>query len=269
MDKPKLDFNNFLNELDKREELTEFNPYEYTQQYSIDDEDALNFTYEFISFYTIDYLSQLLKNDNWGNKLDGYKRYLLNRITTTCNNLNKAQYLTVLANCFKSSVDEAWNCLKVVFSEYVVKGESLFTTRRLFDNLSYVGLPIKKHRDDLYKYISDTIIRTDISDESKMFILGWVASSNKFHYQLSKIDGIFEVCLSLVSKIIEPQKRKHIIELALQIREKLKDEDKKKYADKRKELYELLADNEYSFILRIPDDIRSPFPVISVHTVDG
>lgn len=252
MDKPKLDFNNFLNELDSREELTEFNPYEYTQQYSIDDEDAQNFTYEYISFYTIDYLCQLLKNDNWGNKLDGYKRYLLNRVTTTCSNLNKAQYLTVLANCFKSSVDEAWNCLKVVFSEYVVKGKSLFTTKRLFDNLSYVGLPNKKHRDALYKYISDTIIRTDISDESKMFILGWVASSNRFHYQISKIDGIFEECLSLVSKIIDPQKRKHIIELALQIREKLKDEDKKKYAAKRKELYELLADNEYSFIL--PDD---------------
>lgn len=112
----------------------------------------------------------------------------------------------------------------------------------------------------MYKYISDTIIRTDISDESKMFILGWVTTSNKFHYQLSKIEGIFEVCLSLVSKIIEPQKRKHIIELALQIREKLKDEDKKKYATKRKELYELLADNEYSFILQDdPNNSAIPF----------
>ena len=92
-----------------------------------------------------------------------------------------------------------------------------------------------------------------------MHILGWVASFNKFHYQLTKISGIFEISLSLVSKITEPHKRKRIIEIALQIREKLKDDDKKKYAAKRKELYELLADNEYSFILpEEPNNLAVP-----------
>lgn len=252
MEKAKLDFNTFLHELDSREELTEFNAYEYSRKYHIDDNDARKFTYECISFYTIDYLCLLLKNDSWVNIKDDYKIHLLNRVTMTCSNLNKAQYLTILAKCFKSSVDEAWACLKVVFNEYLLKDKSLYTTKRLFENLTYVALANKKNRNEFYKFISDTLIRTDISDANLVYILGWVASSNKFHYQLTKIDGIFDVCLSLVSKIIEPHKRKRIIELALQIREKLKDDDKKKYATKRKELYEYLADNEYSFIL--PDD---------------
>lgn len=252
MEKPIFDFSGFLHELDSTEELVEFNVWDYTDKFVIDDNTAQYLTYEYISFYTIDYLCQILENDNWANIKDAYKIYLLNRVSTTCSNLNRAQYLTILAKCFKSNVDDAWRCLKDVFSDYLLKDKYLYTTKRLFDNLSYVGLPNKKYRDELYKFISDTLIRTDISDANLMHILGWVASSNKFHYQLTKISGIFEISLSLVSKITEPHKRKRIIELALQIREKLKDDDKKKYAAKRKELYEFLADNEYSFIL--PDD---------------
>jgi len=185
-------------------------------------------------------------------KKDDYKVYLLKRISTTCSNLNKAQYLTILAKCFKSNVDEAWESLKLVFNEYLLKDKFFSTTKRLFDNLSYVGFSNKKYRDELYKFISAILSKSDISDENLMFLLGWLSSTNKFTYQLTKIDGIFEVSLSLVSKTNEPKKRKHVIELALQIREKLNDEDKKKYAANRKELYELLADNEYAFIL--PDD---------------
>lgn len=247
--KEKLDFNTFLHELDSREELSEFNVSEYTNKYTIDESDAQNFSYEYVSFYPIDYLEQILENNNWINNKDDYKVYLLNRVSTTCSNLNKAQYLTILANCYKSNIDEAWECLKVVFYEYLRKDKFHSSTKRLFDNLSAVGFPNKKYRDQLYKYISETIIRNNISDATLMFLLGWLYSSSKYQYQFTKIKGIFEVCLSLVSKTKEPQKRKHIIELALQIREKLNDEDKKKYAAKRKELYELLADNEYSFIL--------------------
>lgn len=259
MEKPIFDFSGFLHELDSTEELVEFNVWDYTDKYVIDDNTAQYLTYEYISFYTIDYLCQILENDNWANKKDAYKIYLLNRVSTTCNNLNKAQYLTILASCFKSNVDDAWRCLKDVFSDYLLKDKYLYTTKRLFDNLSNVGLPNKKYRDELYKFISDTLIRTDISDANLMHILGWVASSNKFHYQLTKISGIFEISLSLVSKITEPHKRKRIIEIALQIREKLKDDDKQKYAAKRKELYELLADNEYSFILpEEPNNLAVP-----------
>lgn len=249
MGKQKLDFNIFLRELDSREELDEFNVYEYINKYTVEDRYAQNLTYECISFYSINYIDKLLRNDNWVNKKNDYKIYLFKRVAATLSNLNKAQYLTILARCFKSNVDDAWRCLKDVFSDYLLKNKYLYTTKRLFDNLSYVGLPNKKYRDELYKFISDTLIRTDISDANLMHILGWLASSNKFHYQLTKISGIFEISLSLVSKITEPHKRKHIIEIALQIREKLKDDDKKKYAATRKELYELLADNEYSFIL--------------------
>lgn len=255
MEKPIFDFSGFLHELDSTEELVEFNVWDYTDKYVIDDKTAQYLTYEYISFYTIDYLCRILENDNWANKKDAYKIYLLNRVSTTCSNLNKAQYLTVLARCFKSNVDVAWRCLKDVFSDYLLKDKYLYTTKRLFDNLSYVGLPNKKYKDELYKFISDTLKRSDISDANLMRLIGWVASSNKFHYQISKISGVFEVCLTLVSKINEPLKRKHIIELALQIREKLKDEDKQKYAAKRKELYELLADNEYSFLL--PEDPKN------------
>jgi len=257
--KQKLDFIIFLRELDSREELDEFNVYEYINKYTVEDRDAQNLTYECISFYSINYIDKLLRNDNWVNKKNGYKTYLLKRIAATLSNLNKAQYLTILAKCFKSNVDDAWRCLKDVFSDYLLKDKYLYTTKRLFDNLSYVGLPNKKYRDELYKFISDTLIRTDISDANLMHILGWVASSNKFHYQLTKISGIFEISLSLVSKITEPHKRKRIIEIALQIREKLKDDDKKKYAAKRKELYELLADNEYFFILpEEPNNLTVP-----------
>ena len=259
MEKPIFDFSGFLHELDSTEELVEFNVWDYTDKYVIDDNTAQYLTYESISFYTIDYLCQILENDNWANKKDAYKIYLLNRVSTTCSNLNKAQYLTILARCFKSNVDDAWRCLKDVFSNHLLKDKYLYTTKRLFDNLSYVGLPNKKYRDELYKFISDTLIRTDISHANLMHILGWVASFNKFHYQLTKISGIFEISLSLVSKITEPHKRKRIIEIALQIREKLKDDDKKKYAAKRKELYELLADNEYSFILpEEPNNLAVP-----------
>lgn len=252
MEKPILDFNAFLQELDSTEELVEFNVWDYIDKFTIDEKTAQHLTYEHISFFTIDYLCKILENDNWANKKDAYKIYLFNRASTTCSNLNKAQYLTILARCFNSNVEDAWRCLKDVFTAYLSKDKFSSTNKRLFDNLSFVGLSNKKYRDELYKFVSNALIRTDISDANRMCLLGWVASSNKFHYQLSKIGGIFDVCLSLVSIINEPYKRKHIIELALQIREKLNDEDKKKYAANRKELYELLADNEYSFIL--PDD---------------
>ena len=252
MREQKLDIKTFLHELDSRKELDEFNIAEYVNKYTVEDKDAQSLKYEYISFYLINHLDKLLRNDNWVQKKDDYKKYLLKRVATTCSNLNKAQYLTILAKCFKSNVDEAWESLKIVFNEYLLKDKFLSTTKRLLDNLSYVGFSNKTYRDELYKFISAILSKSDISDENLMFLLGWLSSTNKFTYQLTKIDGIFEACLSLVSKINEPQKRKHIIELALQIREKLNDEDKKKYAANRKELYELLADNEYAFIL--PDD---------------
>lgn len=252
MEKEKFDFNTFLQELDSREELVEFNPSDYISKYSIDEVDAQNLTYEYISFSPIDYLIQLLNGDNWAVKKEEYKIYLLNRVATTCSNLNKSQYLTILAKCFKTNVDDAWRCLKTVFSEYLLKKKYHGTTKILLEHLSSVGIPNKKYRDELYKFISAILSQTDISDENLMFLLGWLSSTNKFKYQLTKIDGIFEVCLSLVSKTKEPPKRKHIIELSLKIREKLSNDDRTKYAANKNELYELLADNEYSFIL--PDD---------------
>lgn len=252
MEKEKLDFNTFLHELDSREELDEFNVFEYVNKYTIDDKDAQSLTYEYISFYSINSLDKLLENDNWVNKKNDYKIYLLKRVATGCSNLNKSQYLTILAKCFKSNVDEAWESLKVVFNEYLLRDKFLSTTKRLLDNLSYVGFSNKKYRDELYKFISAIISQINISDENLMFLLGWLSTSNKFKYQLTKIDGIFEISLSLVSKTKEPQKRKHIIELSLQILKKLSNDDRKKYATNKNELYELLADNEYSFIL--PDD---------------
>lgn len=252
MEKDKLDFNAFLHDLDSRKELEEFNVSEYFDRYSIEDTDAQNLTYEYISFYSINYLDKLLRKDIWEHKKDDYKVYLLKRIATTCSNLNKAQYLTILAKCFQSNVDEAWESIEVVLNEYFLKDNFISTTKRLFDNLSYIGFSNKKYRDKLYKFISATISRTNIPDGKLTFLLGWLSSTHKFQYQLTKIGEIFETCLSLVSKTNDPRKRKHIIEIALQIREKLNDDDKKKYADKRKELFELLADNEYSFIL--PDD---------------
>lgn len=250
MEKERLNFNTILEKLDSREELDRFNASGYVNKYVIENDDAQNLTYEYVSFYSIDYLEQILGNDQWSNKKDSYKTYLLNRVATTCSDLNKAQYLTILAKCFRSNVEEAWKSLKVVFFKYLLKDKYQSTTKRLFDNLSYIGLPNKKYKDGLYKFISNTLVRTDISDANLILLLGWLTSSNRYKYQLTKIDGIFNVCLSLVSKSSEPQMRKHIIKLGLQILEKLTDEDKKKYAPKRKELYELLADNEYSFILQ-------------------
>lgn len=250
MEKERLIFNTFLNELDSRDELDEFNAYEYVNKYTIEEDDAQNLTFEYVSFYSIDYLEQILKNDNWVNKKNDYKTYLLNRVATTCSDINKAQYLTILAKCFRSNVEEAWESLKVVFLEYILKDNFQRTTKQLFDNLSYVGLSNKKYKDGLYKFISNTLIRADISDANIILLLGWIISSNKFKYQLTKIDRMFVVSLSLLSKTSEPQRRKHIIKLALKIWEKLTDEEKRKSTAKRKELYELLADNEYSFILQ-------------------
>ena len=48
MAKPVLNYNTFLNELDSREDLKQFNILDYT----IEDKDAQNLTYEFISFGT-------------------------------------------------------------------------------------------------------------------------------------------------------------------------------------------------------------------------
>ena len=250
MEKERLIFNTFLNELDSRDELDEFNAYEYVNKYTIEEEDAQNLTFEYVSFYPIDYLERVLRNDNWVNKKTDYKTYLLNRVATTCSDINKAQYLTILAKCFRSNVVEAWESLKIVFLEYILKDNFQRTTKQLFDNLSYIGLSNKKYKDELYKFISNTLIRTDISDANIILLLCWVISSNKFKYHITKIDRMFEVCLSLLSKTSEPQRRKHIIKLALKIWEKLTDEEKRKSTAKRKELYELLADNEYSFILQ-------------------
>ena len=226
--------------------------FRYINKYTVEDRDAQNLTYECISFHSIDYICQLLENENRANKKDDYKIYLLCRVSTTCSNLNKAQYLTILAKCFNSNIDDAWRCLKEIFTEYLLKDKYISTYKRLFDNLSYVGFLNKKNRDELHKFITDILNRADVSDSNRLLLLGWLYSSNKFQYRFTKINGVFDMCLSLVSKSKEPQKRKHILKLAIQIREKLNDEDKKKYAAKRKELYELLADNEYSFIL--PDD---------------
>ena len=68
MEKERLKFNTFLNELDSRDELVEFNAYEYVNKYTIEEEDAQNLTFEYVSFYSIDYLEQILRNDNWVNK---------------------------------------------------------------------------------------------------------------------------------------------------------------------------------------------------------
>ncbi|MBD5184242.1 MAG: DUF4209 domain-containing protein [Bacteroidales bacterium] len=252
MEKERLNFNTFLDGLDSRDELDGFNASMYVNKYVIEGVDAKNLTYEYVSFYTIDYLEQILRNDHWANKKDDYKTYLLNRIDTTSSDLNKAQYLTILAKCFRSNVEEAWESLKVVFLEYILKDRFQRTTKRLFDNLSYVGLSNKKYKEGLYEFISNILVRTDISDANLISILGWLTSTNKFKYQLTKIDRMFEVSLSLLSKTSEPQRRKHIIKLALKVWEKQTDEEKRKSTAKRKELYELLADNEYSFIL--PDD---------------
>lgn len=252
MEKEQFDFNPFLQELDSREELVEFNPSDYISKYSIDEIDVQHLTYEYISFSPIDYLIQLLNGDDWVVKKEEYKIYLLNRFATTCSNLNKSQYLTILAKCFKTNVDDAWRCLKTVFSEYLLKNKYYGTTKILLEHLSSIGLSNKKYRDEFYNFLTGCINCTDISDKNLIFLLGWLTSTYKFQYQLTKINNIFEVCISLVAKTNEPQLRKHIIELALQVREKLTDEDKQKYAIKRKELYEQLADNEYSFIL--PDD---------------
>lgn len=116
MEKDKLDFNAFLHDLDSRKELEEFNVSEYFDRYSIEDTDAQNLTYEYISFYSINYLDKLLRKDIWEHKKDDYKVYLLKRIATTCSNLNKAQYLTILAKCLQSNVDEAWESIEVVIS---------------------------------------------------------------------------------------------------------------------------------------------------------
>lgn len=250
MEKEKLNFNTFLKELDSREELYVFNASEYVNKYTVEEDATQNLTYEHVSFYAIDYLEQILGNDHWANKKGDYKTYLLNRIATTSSDLNKTQYLTILAKCFRSNLDEAWESLKVVFSEYLSKDKFYNTTKQLFDHLSSIGLQNKKYRGELYNFLSGIMIRSDISDGTLIYLLGWLTSSNKFQYQFTKINNIFDICLSLVSKSNEPQKRKHVIELALQILEKLTDKDKKKYAIKRKELYELLADNEYSFILQ-------------------
>lgn len=260
MEKQKLDFKIFLHELDSRNELAEFNPSEYVGKYTIDENDAQKLTYEYVSFLSVDYLEKILGNEFWANQKEDYKKYLLKRVTSTGSNLNKSQYLAILAKCFKSNIDDAWRCLKVVFSEYILKDKFHGTTKRLLDHLSSVGLLNKKYRGELYEFLSEIIIRPNISDANLIFLLGWLTSSHKFHYQLTKINNIFEVCISLVAKANEPQLRKHIIELALQIRERLTDEDKKKYAAKRKELYEQLADNEYSFIL-LDDPNNAAVPI--------
>ena len=63
MEKPIFDFSGFLHELDSTEELVEFNVWDYTDKYVIDDNTAQYLTYESISFYTIDYLCQILENE--------------------------------------------------------------------------------------------------------------------------------------------------------------------------------------------------------------
>lgn len=82
-----------------------------------------------------------------------------------------------------------------------------------------------------------------------MDLLVWLCSRDAFKFQLSKINGIFDVSLSIVPFAKESKRRKRIIEISLQIFDRLSNDFKTKYIENRKKLYELLADNEYNFIL--------------------
>ena len=255
MAKPVLNYNTFLNELDSREDLKQFNILDYT----IEDKDAQNLTYEFISFGTLNYLFKLLTNDNWASKREDYKKYVLNRASATSSKLNRSQYLAILAKCFKLHVEDAFVSLKDVLLEYLQQEKHYLTTKTLFDNLVQVAFLNKKNVDQLYLFLSELINKSNISDTNIRHLLCWLNSTNGFKFRLTKINGIFEVCLSLVAETKEVQQRKHIIELSLQILDRLSDDDKKKYATNRKELYELLADNEYSFLLSDdPDNAAVP-----------
>lgn len=252
MDKPTLDYNTFLHELDSREELTHVN----VGNYIVEEKDSRNISFELISFYPLEYLTSLLANENWLGKREDYKNYLLGRVSTTLSQLNKSQYLAILAYCFRTRIDEAFECLENVLTDYLFKKRVTYTLRILFKNLTAVAFSTKKKIHLFYQFISSIINRTDIPDTNKICLLGWLCpSSGEKNYTLTKIDNIFEVCLSLVNNTSEPLKLKNIIELSLKILERLGTEDKNKYVTKRKELYELLADNEYAFLL--PDDANN------------
>lgn len=247
--KPNFDFNLFLQELDSRKEINPYNIINYISNYTLEEKDTQKVNYEIISFYSIDNLEKLLENNYWIDKRDEYKLYLLNRVTTTNNNIIKAQYLTILAKCFKTQIEEAMKSLRDILTELLINEKYKCTTKLLFINLLQVAFLSKGNREQLYQFFSDTINRKDISNDNLMFFLNLLTSNNGKQIHFTKISGIFDVCISLVTKFKDPQKRKKIIEISLFIFEKLNNEDKYIYANKKKELYELLADNEYSFLI--------------------
>lgn len=206
--------------------------------------------FEYISFEGITSIRGIVTSPHWKPLIPQYIDYLNKRIKETKNSLLKSRYYAILALSFGKEKEEAYHsnvsCLKEITHTICDYG-TLFEV--LYSLIEIYFLIKTEPNPSIYEFFKDILNDKDILYINKVHIINIITVSENKNFKVENIDGISDVCELLIINTDNPNLKKRLIENAIKICSKLIGKDSIRYPLEIKKFQEVLADNEYNFIL--------------------